>query len=92
MTIIVNRRQKNVCLTIEVNIMQKTEFLTVKEVSRLLKIPEGSIYTNICRGSFPIQYVKIGRLTRFFKEDVEHYLDSLPRQIGSKNISDVSTP
>jgi len=54
-------------------------FLNVDEVACLLKISRESVYTRICRGTFPIRYCKFGRLVRFPAEEVEQYLASLPR-------------
>ena len=59
--------------------MNDYEFLDVDELACILKISKGSIYTRICRGTFPIKYCKFGRLIRFPLKEVEKYLVSLPR-------------
>jgi len=50
--------------------------LTIKELSQVLKIPTGSIRNQLCRGTFPLQPIKIGSLVRFRSEDVEGYIES----------------
>jgi excisionase family DNA binding protein len=66
--------------------VEKLDLLTLREVAHKLRVPPGSVYTNLSLGKFPIQHIKIGRLIRFFASDVEEYLKSLPK-IGSNKVS-----
>lgn len=50
---------------------------TLDDLSKILKIPTGSIRNQLCRGTFPIRPLKIGRLLRFKVADIEQYLESL---------------
>ena len=47
------------------------ELLTIEELSRILKIPTGSIRNQLCRGKFSIKPLKIGRLLRFKADDTK---------------------
>ncbi len=51
--------------------------LTVQELAERLNISPGTIYNWISKGSFPIRVRRIGRLVRFSREDVEHFLNGL---------------
>jgi excisionase family DNA binding protein len=62
---------------------EKEDLLTVEDLSALLKISPGGIYTAMCRGSFPIPHIKVGRRVRFTYEDVSSYLKALPRIDGN---------
>lgn len=49
------------------------EMLTIGEIARILKVSKGSVYTRIYRGSFPIRYVKLGKLIRFPQGELDRF-------------------
>jgi predicted DNA-binding transcriptional regulator AlpA len=51
--------------------------LTLGELSRILKIPSGSIRNQLSRGTFPLKPFRVGRLLRFKLSSVQEYLESL---------------
>jgi len=53
------------------------ELLTVKGLARQLLISERTVYNKLFNDTFPIKPIRIGRLLRFRRKDVDAYLDSL---------------
>jgi len=53
------------------------ELDTVKDLARHLKISPRTIYNKTSNGTFPIKPIRIGRLLRFRREDINAYLESL---------------
>ena len=53
------------------------QLMSVKELSGVLKQGKQTIYNQLSQGKFPIKAVRIGRLVRFRKSDVDNYLKSL---------------
>lgn len=51
-------------------------FLTVKELSELLKIKTSTIYSWVTKGKIPFR--KINGLIRFWSGDISEWLDSFP--------------
>jgi excisionase family DNA binding protein len=54
--------------------MNRTEFLTIKEVCELLSVKESWVRSQIMQKKIP--YTKVGWLIRFKKEDLELWLKS----------------
>ena len=55
-------------------ISKVTELLTVHELARLLRVPESWIYNHRYHNSLPFPFVRVGRLLRFRRKDIESYL------------------
>ena len=56
----------------------KHQLLSVKEVSEILNIKEGTIRNYLSQGTFPIPRAKTpGRKVLFLSRDLENYLESL---------------
>ena len=55
-------------------ISKVTELLTVHELARLLRVPESWIYNHRYYNTLPFPIVRIGRLLRFRRVDIEAYL------------------
>jgi excisionase family DNA binding protein len=57
------------------------KLLTIKEVARILKISERTIYNKVRPNSkfqpFPIKVKRVGKLIRFAQEDVQRYIDKI---------------
>jgi excisionase family DNA binding protein len=53
------------------------ELFTVKGVAKRLIISERTVYNKISNGTFPIKFIRIGRLLRFRTKDIDAYLESL---------------
>lgn len=53
------------------------ELLTVKGLARRFLISDRTVYNKVSNGTFPIKPIRIGRLLRFRREDVDAYLESL---------------
>ena len=53
------------------------QLMSVKDLSVVLVKSPQSIYNELSLGKFPIKAVRIGRLVRFRKSDVEKYLKAL---------------
>lgn len=49
-----------------------SKLLTIQEVSELLKVKVSTLYDWIYRKK--IRYVKIGRLVRFYEDDIANFL------------------
>jgi len=54
----------------------KNALLTVKELSKLIKIPENSIRKAVLKKTFPIPDKRIGRLIRFSEKKVREYMEA----------------
>lgn len=54
--------------------MEKYSLLTLDEVAKIFRIAPGSVRNQLCRGEFPIKPLKIGRLLRFRRQDVERFI------------------
>ncbi|EHR71374.1 hypothetical protein BurJ1DRAFT_2545 [Burkholderiales bacterium JOSHI_001] len=55
------------------------EFLTPRQVSRLLQIPESTLAVWRCTGRVHIAYVKIGRAIRYPRAAIDALLPQGPR-------------
>lgn len=53
------------------------ELLTVRDMARRFIISDRTVYNKVSNGTFPIKPIRIGRLLRFRREDVDAYIDSL---------------
>jgi predicted DNA-binding transcriptional regulator AlpA len=52
--------------------------LGVQELSQYLGLRPQTIYNRVCAGNFPIKHKRFGRLLKWDRRDVDHYLDALP--------------
>jgi excisionase family DNA binding protein len=52
--------------------------LGVKELSDYLGVSTQTIYNRLSAGTFPIKTKRLGRLLKWDRRDVDHYLDKLP--------------
>ena len=53
--------------------MSSSEFVTVKELSELLKVPESWIYDKTRQGQEAIPHYKLGKYVRFIPSEVMHF-------------------
>ena len=55
---------------------QRNEFLTPKEVSAYLRVPESTLAVWRSTGRVRIRYVKVGRGVRYLRADVDRFVFS----------------
>lgn len=49
--------------------------VTVAELANLLSISKASVYTKIYTGTLDLPYIKMGKMLRFLRTDVEQWLE-----------------
>ena len=50
------------------------KFLTMDELSEILRLKKSTIYKNICLGTFGLKPIKLGNRNRFRESDVEEWI------------------
>jgi len=56
-------------------------FVTVEELSQILRVPKSWIYARTRQGKHAIPYVKLGAYVRFDPEEVINFFESAGNQV-----------
>jgi excisionase family DNA binding protein len=60
---------------------EENQLLTVEEVARLLRVPKSWVYERSrARSPERFPHIKLGKYLRFYKADVQQYLERMRRE------------
>ncbi len=61
-----------------INTSLERRMLGINEVADYLGLSPQTIYNKLSAGTFPIKTKRLGRLLKWDRRDVDHFLDKLP--------------